>query len=99
MTTALTAKASSMASKVSTCVTWCRQIWVAVYAVAKRLKASITTVMPDTVARMESTACAVIAWLKRTSKALCVVTELVIAAVSASVYQGLVQGAFDEERK
>ena len=80
-------------------MTWCRQIWVAVYAVAERLKASITTVMPDTVARMESTARAVIEWLKRTSKALVVVTELVIAAVSASVYQGLVQGAFDEERK
>ena len=88
-----------MASKVSTCVTWCRHIWVAVYAVAERLKASITTVMLDTVARMESTACAVIAWLKWTSKALCVVTVLVIAAVSASVYQGLVQCAFDEERK
>ena len=99
VTTALTSKVFSMASKVSTCVTWCRQIWVAVYAVEERLTASITTVMPDTVARMESTACAVIAWLKRTSKALCVVTELVIAAVSASVYQGLVQGAFDEERK
>ena len=95
--TGLTAKVSSMASKVSTCVTWCRQIWVAVYAVVEILKASITTVMPDTVARMESTACAVIAWLKRTSKALCVVTELVIAAVSASVYQGLIPGAFDEE--
>ena len=88
-----------MASKVSTCVTWCRQIWVAVYAVVERLTASITAVMPDTVARMESTACAVIAWLKWTSKALYVVTELVIAAVSASVYQGLVQNAFDEERK
>ena len=70
-------------------MTWCRQIWVAVYAVVERLTASITTVMPDTVARM----------IKRTSKALCVVTVLVIAAVSASVYQGLVQGAFDEERK
>ena len=99
VTTALTAKVFSMASKVSTCVTWCRQIWVAVYAVEERLTASITTVMPDTVARMESTACAVIAWLKRSSKALCVVTELVIAAVSARVYQGLVPGAFDEERK
>ena len=86
VTTALTAKVSSMASKVSTCVTWCRQIWVAVYAVEERLTASITTVMPDMMARMESTACAVIAWLKWTSKALCGVTELVIAAVSASVY-------------
>ena len=99
VTTALTAKASSMASKVSNCVTWCRQISVAVYAVVERLTASITTVMPDMVARIESTACAVIAWLKRTSKALCVVTVMVIAAVSASVYQGLVPGAFDEERK
>ena len=99
VTTALAAMVFSMASKVSTCVTWCRQIWVAVYAVAERLKASITTVMPDMVSRMESTACAVIAWVKRISKALCVLTVLVIAAVSASVYQGLVQGAFDEERK
>ena len=87
VTTALTAKVFSMASKVSTCVTWCRQIWVAVYAVTERLTAGITTAMPDMVTRVESVACAVIAWLKRTFKALCVVTELVNAAVGAIVYQ------------
>ena len=65
VTTGLTAKVSSMASKVSTCVTWCRQIWVAVYAVTERLTVSNTTAMLDMVIRVESVACAVIAWLKQ----------------------------------
>ena len=66
VTTALTAKVFSMASKVSTCVTWCRQIWVAVYAVTERLTAGIITAMLDMVTRTESTACTVFAWLRRT---------------------------------
>ena len=66
--TALTARVSSMASKVSTCVTWCRQIWVAVYAVTERLTAGITTAMLDMVARIASTASAVFAWLRRNLK-------------------------------
>ena len=66
VTTALTAKVPSMASKVSTCVTWCRQIWVAVYAVTERPTAGITTAMLDMVARIASTASAVVAWLRRT---------------------------------
>ena len=86
VTTALTAKDSSMASKVSTCVTWCRQIWVAVYAVTERLTAGITTAMLDMVTRTESAACAVFAWFRRTFKALCVVTEVMIAVVT-KLYQ------------
>ena len=65
VTTALTAKVPSMASKVSTCMTWCRQIWVAVYAVTERPTAGITTAMLDMVARIASTASAVVAWLRR----------------------------------
>ena len=83
----LSAKVSSMASKVSTCMTWCRQTWVAVHAVTERLTAGITTAMLDMVTRVESVACAVIAWLRQTFKALCVVTELVNAAVGVIVYQ------------
>ena len=66
VTTALTVKASSMASKVSAVVTWFRQTWVAVYGVTERPTAGITTAMLDMVARIASTACAVNAWLKRT---------------------------------
>ena len=40
--TAFTGKVSSMANKVSTCVTWSRQIWVAV-AVMKKLRTDIAT--------------------------------------------------------
>ena len=88
VTTALTAKASSMAGKDSTCVSWCRQIWVAVYAVTERLTAGITTAMLDMVTRMESTACAVIGRLKRTFGALCVVAaeEMVIAAIGEIIH-------------
>ena len=66
VTTALTVKASSMASKVSAVVTWFRQTWVAVYAVTERPTAGITTAMLDMVAKIASTACAVVAWLRRT---------------------------------
>ena len=87
VTTALSAKVSSMASKVSTCMTWRRQTWVAVHAVTERLTAGITTAMLDMVTRVESVACAGIAWLRQAFKALCVVTELVNAAVGVIVYQ------------
>ena len=67
-------------------MTWCRQIWVAVYAVTERLTAGITTAMLDMVTRTESAACAVFAWFRRTFKVLCVVTEVVIAVVT-KLYQ------------
>ena len=66
VTTALTVKASSMASKVSAVMTWFRQTWVAVYAMTERQTAGITTAMLDMVARIASTASAVFAWLRRT---------------------------------
>ena len=68
------------------CDTWFRQIWVAVYAVTERLTAGITTAMLDMVTRTESAACAVFAWFRRTFKALCVVTEVMIAVVT-KLYQ------------
>ena len=93
--TVFIAQLYSMVSKVSTSVTWFRQIWVAMYVVTERLRAGITIAMLDKVTRMENTACAVIAWLKRTFKALCVVTaeEMVIAAVGEIVYQGMLPEA------
>ena len=45
------------------------------------LTAGIPTTMLDLVTRMKSTVCAVIVGLKQTFKALCVVTEVVIAVV------------------
>ena len=93
--TVFIAQLYSMVSKVSTSVTWFRQIWVAMYVVTERLRAGITIAMLDKVTRMENTACAVIAWLKRTFKSLCVVTEVVIAFIGKIVYQGLVPGAID----
>ena len=42
--------------------------------------------MLDMVTRTESAACAVFAWFRRTFKALCVVTEVMIAIVT-KLYQ------------
>ena len=59
----------------------------------------IATAMLDKVTRMESMARAMLARLKRTFKALCIVTaeEMVIAAVGEVVYQGVLSKALGYE--